>query len=165
MLPGTSTEELFEECRQNITYKEMKTILEYQPCVYVPDNNNSNNDRRVKRSVHPENKINTINRILNEHRVMINYLLNTSINATLMKYAIYYHHHYTGPSWRSWRDVTNVICLWVLFGSLLYMLLTGCKLLFNYRTAKIKPNRKVRKQFKLNDYSMRAKYYDEGVSV
>lgn len=136
-----SSDDRLRECRQRITYDEMKHILEYHPCVFVDDdadddsiNSNTNSYRqRVKRRDNIEHKIHTLNKLINEHRTMIQYLLNTFVNVTLMKNSIYDYHENTGPSLRSWRDITDLICLSVLLGSALHVLILGCRLLLCHR--------------------------------
>ena len=78
--------------------------------------------RRMKRSTIIDYRINALNTLINEHHIMINYLVNTSLNATFIKHYINDHYQKTSPSLRSWRDVTDLICLTILLGILLYYL-------------------------------------------
>ncbi|CAF1221066.1 unnamed protein product [Rotaria magnacalcarata] len=139
LVPVINSDDRLRECRQRITYDEMKHILEYHPCVFVDDaddsiSSNSNSYRqRVKRRDTIEHKIHTLNKLINEHRTMIKYLLNTFVNVTLMKNSIYDYHENTGPSLRSWRDITDLICLSVLLGSALHVLILGCRFLLCHR--------------------------------
>ena len=72
-----------KECRRRITYEEMKNILQYQPCVFIEDHlASSNNCPRLQRCKGIDNRINALNGLINEHRTMINFLLDTFINTT-----------------------------------------------------------------------------------
>lgn len=115
------------QCRLLMTYDEMKHTLEQHPCISIDDEVvDSNSVRRVKRWGDTENKINAINGIINEHRTMINTLLNTTINATFLKDSITEHHEGTGPSLRSWRDLIDIICVLFILACLSYLFIFRC---------------------------------------
>lgn len=120
--------ESFSQCRLTMTYEEIKNVLEQHPCITVEDNVDNGSVRRVKRWGDSENKINALNGVINEHRTMINYLLNTSINATFLKDSITDHHEGTGPSLRSWRDLIDIICVLFILLCLSYLIIFRCGL-------------------------------------
>ena len=74
-----------------MTLKELQSRLRQYPCVSM---DNENNKRRDKRWLggKTRNQINALKGIINEHRNMINVLVNNSINAIYMLGAIKDHH-------------------------------------------------------------------------
>ncbi len=60
---------------------------------------------------------------INDHRTMINYLINNSINATFVVHAINNHHSETGPILTSWRDLIDLFFISFLIAYFTYFLL------------------------------------------
>ncbi|CAF4766413.1 unnamed protein product [Rotaria sp. Silwood2] len=61
---------------------------------------------------------------INDHRTMINYLINNSINATFVSDAISTHYSGSGPILTSWRDLIDLICIILFIGFIVYFLLS-----------------------------------------
>lgn len=112
--------------KQQTIQENIEDLLKYDP-------HNRTSDGRVKRSNSQELKIDAMNKLIKEHRTILNHLLNTSINATFMKKSIHDHHENTTPSLRSWRDITDLICLSVLLGCFLYVLIIVCRFCLCHR--------------------------------
>ncbi|CAF1306788.1 unnamed protein product [Rotaria sordida] len=67
--------------------------------------------------------IKALQTIINDHRTMINYLVNNSINATFVSDAISTHHTQKGPILSSWRDLVDLVFITILIGFIIYFLL------------------------------------------
>lgn len=122
--------ETYSSCSRILTYDEVKAILAKHSCLPIEDESTSTNRRRVKRWGGNDNKVNALSSTINEHQTIINYLMNTSINATFMKDAIQGsildHHERSGPSFRSWRDLFDLLCMMFIFCSVTYVLVFRC---------------------------------------
>ena len=118
-----------QACPRQLTYEQIKTILKQHPCISVEDlyDNNNNSTRRVKRFLGGgDNQINALSSIINDHRTMINYMMNTSVNATFVKDSISDHHEKIGSNLRSWRGIIDLLCVIVIIGAFLYILIFRC---------------------------------------
>ena len=83
---------------------------------------NQNNHPRNKRQMHAGDfDIKAIQTTVNDHRTMIEYLLNNSINETILANALYDYSR-TTPSITSWRHLIAIVCIGLLFTILLYLL-------------------------------------------
>lgn len=104
-----------------MTYEQMRLLLQQHPCV-IFDDNNENSRRRVRRWG-DSNKINAIHATINDHRNMINLLVNNSINATFVTDAIRDHHTGTPPVLTSWRDLFHIFFATVFIVYVIYYLI------------------------------------------
>ncbi|CAF3329348.1 unnamed protein product [Rotaria socialis] len=112
------------QCQQRqMTYEQIKAILEQHPCIGFENESENNSNRRMKRWGDTSNKINAIHGTINEHRTMINYLINNTVNATFVTDAIGDHHSNTRPQFTSWRDIVDLICITIFIGYILYFLI------------------------------------------
>ncbi|CAF1413895.1 unnamed protein product [Rotaria sordida] len=108
-----------QECRRQMTLQQMKDILKQHPCAF--ENNIEIYLLRTRRDVDP-NKIDikAIHATVNDHRTMINYLINNSVNTTMLGDAILDHHKKTGPILSSWRDIFHLLFIIIFVGFILY---------------------------------------------
>lgn len=60
--------------------------------------------------------------MIDDHRRMMNYLMNNTVNITHFYHYYAEQHSNTKPIWSSWRDITLVAGLVVGLGALLYAL-------------------------------------------
>ncbi|CAF2782327.1 unnamed protein product [Rotaria sp. Silwood2] len=111
-----------QECRQQMTFQQMKDILRQHPCAF--ENNIGIYLSRTRRDVDP-NKIDikAIHATVNDHRTMINYLINNSVNTTMLGEAILDHHSKAGPILSSWRDIFHLLFIIILIGFVVYFLI------------------------------------------
>jgi short subunit dehydrogenase-like uncharacterized protein len=81
-------------------------------------------NQRDKRQVHAGSvDINALQTTINDHRSMINYLINNTINTTVMSNAIMDHHTNTLPILASWRDWIDVMIVLFMIGYVIYKLI------------------------------------------
>ncbi|CAF1506335.1 unnamed protein product [Adineta steineri] len=90
-----------------MTLKQIVILLTKQPCAQIIE---KEDQRQVnKRNTDAGNvDIHALQTTINDHRTMINYLINNSINATYVSDAITNHHSKTGPILNSWRDIIDL---------------------------------------------------------
>ena len=114
-------------CQRSMTLERIIELLKQQPCFIIEQP--LSNGIRTKRDTNGGNfDIHAIQTTINDHRTMINYLVNNSINATFVAEAISSHHSKTGPILTSWRDLVDLFFLCLVIGFLLYLAVcrTGC---------------------------------------
>ncbi|CAF1464159.1 unnamed protein product [Rotaria sordida] len=119
--------EIKNQCQNHMTYEQMKNLLERHPCIAIEiENSNMNNiKRRAKRlfNENTHNKINALYGKIDEHREMINYIFNNSINATILTSAIKNHHSNSPPQLNSWRDLLDLFLISILILCIIYYLI------------------------------------------
>lgn len=116
-----------DQCQPRMTtLKEVREILDKEPCILFENYNFNQNNRRQKRFLggndDTRNHINAINAKIAQHHDMINVLTNSSINTTIMFNAIRDHHVFTMPNLYSWRDLSHLLVLTILLITILYFL-------------------------------------------
>ncbi len=105
-------------CHRTITLKQILQLLNAQPCQSI--------FLQVHQRIHKRNPdagnldIHALQTTINDHRTMINYLINNSINATYVGDAISSHHSKTGPILSSWRDIIDICTVTFLLGYIIY---------------------------------------------
>ena len=109
-------------CQQHLmTLKEIMALLKQQPCILI-EKQFTNSIR--KRDVNNGNlDIHAIQTTINDHRTMINYLVNNSINATYVSDAISTYHSKTGPIFTSWRDLVDLFFITLFLGFIIYYIM------------------------------------------
>ena len=107
-------------CEIFLTYNKMARLLSRNTCqTFDIPKANQNNHPRNKRQVHAGDfDIKAIQTTVNDHRTMIEYLFNNSINETILANALYDHSR-TTPSITSWRDLIDIVCIGLLLTILL----------------------------------------------
>jgi len=118
-------------CQQNMTYGQIVALLSKTRCSSIKEktpvdinNNNNNNNNRHKRDVNAgTNDIRALQTTVNDHRSMIEYLINNSINATFVSEAINHYHNSTAPTLTSWRDLVDLLFIALVLLALLYFLI------------------------------------------
>ena len=113
-----------EYCRTNITYTGIMKILEKNACQSkIKQDTISDRKNRNPRDVNAGNTdIHAIQTTVNDHRVMIEYLVNNSINQTFLANALY-NHSRNKPSLTNWRDLVDLLCITVFIIITLYFLI------------------------------------------
>jgi hypothetical protein len=108
-------------CSHSMTLAQIIHLLQQQPCAIIETMSN----QRDKRQVHAGSvDINALQTTINDHRTMINYLINNTINTTVMSNAIMDHHSNTLPILASWRDWIDVMIVLLMIGYIIYRLIT-----------------------------------------
>ncbi|UJR29609.1 hypothetical protein I4U23_017157 [Adineta vaga] len=106
-------------CSHTMTLQQIIILLKQTPC--VPIFENITHQHRQKRNTDAGNlNIHALQTTINDHRTMINYLINNSINATFVADAINDHHTKTGPILSSWRDIVAIFTITSFIGIFVY---------------------------------------------
>lgn len=106
------------QCNRTMTLKQILELLNQHPCHSIL--------LQVNQHVHKRNtdagnlNVHALQTTINDHRTMINYLINNSINATFVADAISSHHSKTGPILSSWRDIIDICTVFLLLGFIIY---------------------------------------------
>lgn len=121
-------------CHRRISYEEVQFILAHSPC--TRDFNKS--VTRIKRDGDTDSSshvyalqatIKDHRTIIDDHRTMINYLLNNTVNVTQLNQHFTDQQTRTGPIWKSWRDISLVLLIIFNLFMLVYVIVTRMKLL------------------------------------
>lgn len=105
-------------CRRTMTLQQILELLKHHSCHSIL--------LQVNQHVHKRNTdagnldVHALQTTINDHRTMINYLINNSINATYVADAISNHHSKTGPIFSSWRDIIDICTVLLLLGFIIY---------------------------------------------
>lgn len=115
-------------CQRSLTYEEVQDLLAHSPCAMDV---HEENGTRVKRDQNSDSSshvfalqatMNDHRTIIDDHRTMINYLMNNSVNVTQLSQHFAEQHSKSGPIWRSWRDVSLVFLAIICVSMLIYLL-------------------------------------------
>ncbi|CAF0804258.1 unnamed protein product [Rotaria sordida] len=111
-----------EYCETFITYNQVVTLLSRNTCASIENSKkNKNKNDRIGRQIDAGNfDIKALQTTVNDHRTMIEYLFNNTINETVLAKALYDHSR-KAPSFTSWRDLIDIFCI----GLVLIMLGAG----------------------------------------
>ena len=105
-------------CERSVGYEELQFILAHSHCARdVPEETygirmKRNQDSDTSSHVYAlQATIKDHRTIIDDHRTMINYLLNNTVNVTQFNQNFANQHSQTGPMWKSWRDVSLVLLI------------------------------------------------------
>lgn len=112
-------------CHRSITYDELWQLLENSPCA-------GPNHERLKRSDGSDtastnhiyalqSTINDHRTMIDDHRRMIHYIMNTTVNITQFNEFFKEHLTQTRPIWKSWRDLSIMLLVALAIGLILYL--------------------------------------------
>lgn len=120
----TNQSSINQYCQRLITHTQILSLLSRNPCSSLENSNEiDNNNNRTRRNINDGNiGIKTLQTTINDHRVMIEYLFNNSINETILAKATYNHSN-LGPSLKSWRDLVDIFCIGLVSILLIYLLI------------------------------------------
>lgn len=127
------------ECQEKITYEEIIEILQHASCeapttkqIRERRADGTNDDQAVAST----NNIYALQTTVNDHRVMIDdhrkmihYLMNNTVNVTHLNQYYADQHARSAPIWHSWRDVSLVLLIFICFGILVCFLIKRLRLL------------------------------------
>lgn len=121
-LANTKVTTVCEENGHTATLKHFIQLLQQQPCVQIIEETIIKNRSIRKRNTDASGNIDVyaLQTTINDHRTMINYLINNSINATYVNNAILDHYSKTGPIFSSWRDLIDIFTVMFLVSYLIY---------------------------------------------
>lgn len=103
-------------CQRTMTWFQIVELLQQQPCAII----RTNHHRLSKRDVNAETiDIKALVATINDHRTMINYLVNNTVNTTIVSNAIMDHHTKTMPILSSWRDSLLILLSVIVFGGII----------------------------------------------
>lgn len=111
-----------KHCSTFITYNQVAALLAKNTCPSV------RNSEKIKTIHHRKSRqidsgnldIKAIQTTVNDHRSMIQYLFNNTINQTILMQQLYKQTQ-TPPSLSSWRDWVDILCISTLFIILIYV--------------------------------------------
>ena len=69
-----------------------------------------------------QSTINDHRTVIDDHRRMINYLINNTVNITHLNEYYAEKHSNTSPLWKSWRDVLLLLLVFICLGLMVYLL-------------------------------------------
>jgi Sec-independent protein translocase protein TatA len=105
-----------EGCQRSMTHSEIILLLSNKFCPVIKKND------RKKRDVDGGTiDIKALQTTINDHRVMIEYLFNNTINGSVLADALH-NHARIGPSFTSWRDMIDLLCVGLLVIVMIYLL-------------------------------------------
>ncbi|CAF3876490.1 unnamed protein product [Rotaria sordida] len=139
---NTSNDET-SHCQRHMTLREIQILLKLHPCASIAKTIYSG---RMKREVNAGSvDVYSLQSTINDHRTMINYLINNSINATYVAGAISDHHTKSFPILTSWRDIIDLFLIIVFIGFIIHCLLvraglSPCKGCFSLCSKCLFPN-------------------------
>src|SRR5207302_473959 len=87
--------------------------------------NNNNNNPTSSNSQHIyalQSTINDHRTIIDDHRKMINYLMNNTINITQLNDYYTDQHSKLTPLWTSWRDISLLLLIFIYLCTIIYIL-------------------------------------------
>lgn len=124
---STDIDILVPQCPQTLTYEEILQLLKHHSCASstknIGDSLISHRKRRAEstgddQTVASTNHIYALQSTINDHRTMIDdhrkmiyYLMNNTVNVTHLSQHYSTEHVRTAPIWRSWRDVSLLLLL------------------------------------------------------
>jgi hypothetical protein len=102
-----------QQCQRSMTLDQIILLLLQRPCVIIAKNIKGTNRTDIR----------TLQATINEHRSMLNYLINNCVNSNYVSDAIKYHHSKTGPVLTSWRDLVDVFMITLFMLTVIYLLI------------------------------------------
>jgi hypothetical protein len=108
-------------CQRFMTHTQIVALRSRKPCPSIEKSNKiKNNNDRTKRDVDGGSiDIKALQTTINDHRIMIEYLFNNTINETFLA-DVLYNHSRMRPSLTSWRDLVDILCISLVFIILIY---------------------------------------------
>ncbi|CAF1521412.1 unnamed protein product [Adineta ricciae] len=121
-----NTNHTFEDnksCAESVTYTQVLKLIREASCSQHHENITIiPKTKYQKRELTANNDIKALQTTINDHRVMIEYLFNNSINeSTLTK--TFQDHSPRPPTFSSWRDIIDMICIIIIIGALIHFLI------------------------------------------
>ncbi|CAF0796223.1 unnamed protein product [Adineta steineri] len=115
--PTERNDNQIDHCRPTMTLDEAIRLLREQPCLFLGKQNGS----RVKRDqTAGKIDIKALQATVNDHRSMINVMMNNSMNATFIDAAFINSQKRTGPILTSWRDLVDLVTIAIFIGIIAY---------------------------------------------
>ena len=117
-------------CSRALNLMEITQLLKTLPCVLIEIEPRERRQRSATdaAAVSASNiDVKALQATINDHRTMINYLVNNSINATYVTDAVKDHHIETGPIFRSWRDTLLILLCMAVLGNFIYTSMCGSR--------------------------------------
>ncbi|CAF1497696.1 unnamed protein product [Adineta ricciae] len=121
-----NTNHTFEDnksCVESVTYIQVLKLIREATCSQRHENVKIiPKTKYQKRELTANNDIKALQTTINDHRVMIEYLFNSSINQTTLT-KIFQDHSRRPPTFSSWRDIIDIICIIIIIGALIHFLI------------------------------------------
>jgi hypothetical protein len=114
------------QCHRPMTHAQVVELLQQQPCV-VKSKQQSRIGKRDTQTTGTVD-IHALQTTVNDHHTLINYIINNSLNTSILAEAINRHNAKRPPILSEWRDSVDMACIAFIVGALIYLLIcrTGC---------------------------------------
>lgn len=105
-----------QRCQRLVTFEEAQFIMAHSPCAmdFNVTGTRMKRDRDTASGSHVyalQSTIKDHRTIIDDHRTMINYLMNNTVNVTQFNQHFTDQHSRTGPIWTSWRDLSLILLI------------------------------------------------------
>ncbi len=119
-----NNEQSIQNCPSVITYTKFLEILSKYRCASNSESNHlSNMNHRQKRDINGGSiDMKALINIVNDNRIMIQYLSNHTINHTFLAEALLKHRN-KAPSLTNWRDIVDIIRITIFILLIMYYLI------------------------------------------
>jgi hypothetical protein len=121
---STNQSSTSQYCQHFINYSQVVALLSRYNCSSLGKHNQiRNNNDRARRDIDAGSiDIKALQTTINDHRIMIEYLFNNSINETFLGQTLKKQSR-MGPSFSSWRDLVDLFCIGLVSIIVLYLLI------------------------------------------
>jgi hypothetical protein len=106
-----------------MTYTQIVALLSKSRCLSLEKNVEIDHNHQKRDATAGTLDIYALERTVNENRNIIQYLINNSINATIVAEAIDRYHNRTAPVLTSWRDLVDLLFISLVLITLIYLLI------------------------------------------
>jgi len=124
---------LTSRCQRTLTYKQILELLENNACQSIVlqqrQRRTPDDDNKDDQTIASTNNIYALQTTVNDHRVMIDdhrkmihYLINNTVNITHLNQYYADQHARMKPVWKSWRDVCLLILLFICFSIIIIII-------------------------------------------
>ncbi|CAF1538715.1 unnamed protein product [Adineta ricciae] len=121
-----NTNHIFEDnksCTEFVTYTQVLKMIREASCSQRHENVKIiPKTKYQKRELTANNDIKALQTTVNDHRVMIEYLFNNSINESTLTETFQDHSRHP-TTFSSWRDIIDIICIIIIIGALIHFLI------------------------------------------
>lgn len=111
------------QCHRVLNYEQIQELLVRSPCAL--------DQRRMKRNGNTDSSghiyalkatVDDHRTIIHDHRTMINYLMNNTVNVTQLQQYFVEQHSRGGPVWKSWRDLSLIFLIILCLSMAIYII-------------------------------------------
>lgn len=121
------------QCEQTLTYKQILQILEQNACASFAmqrvrrDGSDDQTVASTNNIYALQSTINDHRTMIDDHRKMIHYLINNTVNVTHLNQYYADQHASTRPIWRSWRDLCLLLLIFIFLSLIIIFVIKRVK--------------------------------------